>query len=492
MCRISHVRLPGTQSAHLPGSIFSLLVLSLPLFFAVIAAEPGGPSAEAITEALKKEDWALADSMLARYMEKTPDQKWTYTSRAWALRNLKKFSEAIRVSEEGLKRWPEDVDLKKSAAFSLGELAAAEPPARSIPLLLRALDYHRIDYLLYRLARAHRDSGQYQEAAGLLEKGALEFPEYPYFSQTLPYTRYLLFKQHVSDKSRVRQFVNQSVDWLNPARSLQDQEHYLMIINTGLRALADMPLLRDVYQKLLVKFPDNATLYDQYGFALYAGFRMHGGENTALREEAIALRRKANQLFWQNNVLPPAIENLGFPLRGLNQVWSEFGGTAMTHNGFARFCYDFAAVDEEDRIFRPGTRGENKEDYYMFGKPVHAVAAGVVTGVVDGYPDNSPSGYGAEANTITVQHGGFYSFYAHMKSGGIVVREKQTVQAGDLLGYAGNSGMSSQPHLHFCVYGTFAEWVTVPFQFKKARVKTTTAWIVTDRPYREGETVNFE
>lgn len=470
-----------------------MLSVVLFFFFTVLAAEPAKvPSAEAITTALQQQSWAEANSMLAPYMQAHPDQKWTYTSRAWALRNLKEFPEAVKVCEEGLKRWPGDVDLKKSAAHSLGDVAALEPPARAIPILQRALEFHRIDYLLYRMALKHRDLGQYQESAVILENGAAEFPLYPHFLEALPYTRYLLFKQHVTDRSRTLQFVDQALKWLDPARPLKDQEHYLMIINAGLRAFADRQKLEEVYQKLFVLFPENATLYDQYGFALYAGFRVHGEQNKDLREQAIRLRRKAYDLFWKQNAKPAPVQSLGFPLRGLQQVWSEFGGTAMTHNGFAQYCYDFAAVDEQGRIFRPETRGEKTEDYYMFGRPVYAVADGVVTGIVDGHPDNSPSGYGNEANTITVQHGQFFSFYAHMKNQGILVREKQAVKAGDLIGYAGNSGMSSQPHLHFCIYGSYDEWITVPFQFKKVRVKTPGGWIETDRAYREGETINFE
>jgi murein DD-endopeptidase MepM/ murein hydrolase activator NlpD len=45
--------------------------------------------------------------------------------------------------------------------------------------------------------------------------------------------------------------------------------------------------------------------------------------------------------------------------------------------------------------------------------------------------------------------GGYYAFYAHLKPGSIRVREGQRVKRGDVIGLVGNSGNSTEPHLHF-------------------------------------------
>ena len=41
--------------------------------------------------------------------------------------------------------------------------------------------------------------------------------------------------------------------------------------------------------------------------------------------------------------------------------------------------------------------------------------------------------------------------YAHLRQGSVAVRTGQRVEAGDLLGEIGNSGSSTEPHLHFHV-----------------------------------------
>jgi hypothetical protein len=89
------------------------LLLAGALAVTLLSAQPPSKAQE-ITNALRNEDWARADSMLESYMKDHPDQKWTYTSRSWALRNLKEFRKAADVAQLGLERWPGDPDLKKS------------------------------------------------------------------------------------------------------------------------------------------------------------------------------------------------------------------------------------------------------------------------------------------------------------------------------------------------------------------------------------------
>ena len=46
---------------------------------------------------------------------------------------------------------------------------------------------------------------------------------------------------------------------------------------------------------------------------------------------------------------------------------------------------------------------------------------------------------------------GHYALYAHLRPGSVAVRPGRRVSAGELLGRVGNSGNTSQPHLHFHV-----------------------------------------
>jgi murein DD-endopeptidase MepM/ murein hydrolase activator NlpD len=73
------------------------------------------------------------------------------------------------------------------------------------------------------------------------------------------------------------------------------------------------------------------------------------------------------------------------------------------------------------------------------GEPVSAAEAGtiVAAGVEDGY-----------GNYIRIDHGnGLQTAYGHLSS--LNVTAGQCVSKGELIGNAGNTGVSSQPHLHF-------------------------------------------
>jgi hypothetical protein len=53
---------------------------------------------------------------------------------------------------------------------------------------------------------------------------------------------------------------------------------------------------------------------------------------------------------------------------------------------------------------------------------------------------------------IVFHNDGTFSQYAHFKKDGIVVKEGDTLKKGQLIGYSGNTGQSTEPHLHFVVY----------------------------------------
>lgn len=77
------------------------------------------------------------------------------------------------------------------------------------------------------------------------------------------------------------------------------------------------------------------------------------------------------------------------------------------------------------------------------GTPIYATADGLIDKV-----DISFSGYG---KVIEIDHGfGYRTRYAHMH--GFAVRQGQKVKRGDLIGYVGNTGLSTAPHLHYEVY----------------------------------------
>jgi murein DD-endopeptidase MepM/ murein hydrolase activator NlpD len=74
------------------------------------------------------------------------------------------------------------------------------------------------------------------------------------------------------------------------------------------------------------------------------------------------------------------------------------------------------------------------------GTPIYATADGKVISV-----DVKFSGYG---KLVEIDHGfGYRSRYAHMHE--FAVRVGQNIKRGDLVGYVGNTGLSTAPHLHY-------------------------------------------
>jgi murein DD-endopeptidase MepM/ murein hydrolase activator NlpD len=77
------------------------------------------------------------------------------------------------------------------------------------------------------------------------------------------------------------------------------------------------------------------------------------------------------------------------------------------------------------------------------GTPIYATADGLVDRVEVNF-----SGYG---KSIGIDHGfGFRTRYAHMH--GFAVRQGQRVKRGELIGYVGDTGLSTAPHLHYEVF----------------------------------------
>ena len=100
-----------------------------------------------------------------------------------------------------------------------------------------------------------------------------------------------------------------------------------------------------------------------------------------------------------------------------------------------------------------GGDGSANEDYWAYGQRVIAPAGGTVVTVVDGLADNVPQ-VGSDPVNPAGNHmvirvaDGEYVLIAHMQAGSLVVSEGDTVQPGQELGRVGNSGNTSEPHIH--------------------------------------------
>lgn len=102
-------------------------------------------------------------------------------------------------------------------------------------------------------------------------------------------------------------------------------------------------------------------------------------------------------------------------------------------------------------LHKEGWRPTDPSRYATFGVPVVAPCQGTIALVVEGIEDMPVPEMDREhmaGNYVVVDCGDFVVFLAHLRLGSIVVATGDKVQTGDPLAQMGNSGNSSEPHLH--------------------------------------------
>lgn len=161
---------------------------------------------------------------------------------------------------------------------------------------------------------------------------------------------------------------------------------------------------------------------------------------------------------------------LGPPLRGSD--WLAANGPSNTSghrraliaidgrlHDAQRFAIDWVKVGANGKTFS-GDEKDNKT-HYAYGNEVLAVADATVSETKDGIPENIP-GLASRAVPITLEtiagnhiildlDGAHFALYAHLQPGSLRVKVGDKVKRGQVLGLVGNTGNSTEPHLHFHV-----------------------------------------
>lgn len=167
--------------------------------------------------------------------------------------------------------------------------------------------------------------------------------------------------------------------------------------------------------------------------------------------------------------------HLAAPVRGRWVAVNSPGQSLPSHGTHARGQYSAVdvcapATDTSPPLLRWGLRGNRPQDYDCFGAPIHAMAPGVVTTVLDRQRDQRARStwpalvfmmtvegllreLGGTAkvlgNHVIIDHeDGTYAAYAHLERGTAAVTKGQRVATGEVIGQVGNTGNTSMPHLH--------------------------------------------
>ncbi len=187
-----------------------------------------------------------------------------------------------------------------------------------------------------------------------------------------------------------------------------DKLSFLYVQKTRMGQLFDVPKLK--IARLESKEEQKFIYADEEGY----------GYESAIKKESYIIKGRKKVVFTRRVPLENASVNFGMPLRNI-RLSSPF-----SHRRFHPIL----------KKFRPhlGTDFRAKR-----GTPLLAVNDGTV--VYSGYM----GGYG---KVVKIRHrGGYESLYAHQSR--THASTGQRVSKGDVIGYSGNSGRSTGPHLHF-------------------------------------------
>jgi murein DD-endopeptidase MepM/ murein hydrolase activator NlpD len=181
-----------------------------------------------------------------------------------------------------------------------------------------------------------------------------------------------------------------------------------------------------------------------------------------------------------NSVIPISTElsRTAFQLP-LNGMWHDGAGPSLhSHHRWVvpqEFAHDFTRIGTDGLAYRGA--GQRLSDYYAYGQPVFAAAAGRVLAVLNDEPEDAAllqkpeepldaylkrlvrrqneqlarGARGIVGNHVLIGHGEEYSLYAHLKPGSVRVKAGDEVAKGQQIASVGSSGSSTEPHLHFHV-----------------------------------------
>jgi hypothetical protein len=145
---------------------------------------------------------------------------------------------------------------------------------------------------------------------------------------------------------------------------------------------------------------------------------------------------------------------LHFPLEGGRFVVAQGGGNVLLNHHAdhpqQRYAADITAVGSTG--FRAGALlPDSLEDYVIYGASVISPCNGSVVTVRDGLPDLVPprsDRANPAGNHVIIDCGGFNVELAHLRRGSVVVQTGDPLAIGEAIGAVGNTGNTTEPHLH--------------------------------------------
>ncbi|WP_109698778.1 M23 family metallopeptidase [Chitinophaga deserti] len=164
-------------------------------------------------------------------------------------------------------------------------------------------------------------------------------------------------------------------------------------------------------------------------------------------------------LYFTGTTGTPRTVELDFPMKK-GRYFVLQGGKGLPSNVFhfslrgAIYAMDIVRLNDwgnrANTVF-----SKNLEDYAIFGDTVYSPCSGRIIRAHGDDPDNIPPNMKRgpkNTNAVLIDAGEYYVFMGHLKQGSVIVKEGDEVKTGQPMACVGNSGFSTEPHLHIQVH----------------------------------------
>jgi hypothetical protein len=146
--------------------------------------------------------------------------------------------------------------------------------------------------------------------------------------------------------------------------------------------------------------------------------------------------------------------NLLFPLHGGTYLVAQGGNSHLVNihvvSQSQRYAIDIVKINAVGLRAR-GLYPSDPNQYAIFRDEIVSPCDGTVAAVEDGFTDYSPPEHDPEhraGNYVAIECSGATIYMVHLLKGSICVKVGEYVQKGKVIGRVGNSGNTTEPHLH--------------------------------------------
>ena len=152
---------------------------------------------------------------------------------------------------------------------------------------------------------------------------------------------------------------------------------------------------------------------------------------------------------------PAGTIDLVSPLRDGNYVVLHGGASPFINGHFKvrpqKFAVDIVGLNKLGLRAKAFSDSKNRDNYEIYGANLYSPCNGTVVVAVDEYQDLVPPKTDPEhlaGNHVLLECNGVEVLMAHMKKNSVSVNAGDSVSTATLLGKVGNTGNTSEPHLH--------------------------------------------